>query len=138
MKGIFQKRYKTIAEQIAAMRSKYPQFKTLFISHSSLKVMGALQPTSRSSQYSFVLKYSLNSSPKIKITSPKLQKNNKGEDIPHLYTGENLCLYRPKYYEFQKTDFLCDTIIPWASLWLYYYEIWLLTNEWFGGGEHPG
>jgi len=22
-------------------------------------------------------------------------------------------------------------------LWLYYYEVWHLTDEWLGGGEHP-
>jgi len=30
------------------------------------------------------------------------------------------------------------TILPWASLWLLYYEIWLLTGEWCGANqEHP-
>jgi len=33
---------------------------------------------------------------------------------------------------------LADTILPWASLWFFYYEIWLATGEWVGGGEHPG
>jgi hypothetical protein len=23
-------------------------------------------------------------------------------------------------------------------LWLYYYEVWLVTAIWLGGGEHPG
>ena len=30
-----------------------------------------------------------------------------------------------------------ETIVPWASLWLYYYEVWHATGEWLGGGEHP-
>lgn len=137
MKGIPRNNPKSIAEQISAMKNKYPQFESKFVSHSGLKVSGVLQPTSRSEQYHFILKYSLKNSPKIKITSPELRKNNKNEDIPHLYPGKNLCLYHPKYREFQKTDFLCETIIPWTSLWLYYYEIWLLTDEWLGGGEHP-
>jgi hypothetical protein len=33
---------------------------------------------------------------------------------------------------------LADTIIPLASLWLFYYEVWFATGEWLGGGEHPG
>lgn len=32
---------------------------------------------------------------------------------------------------------LAETIIPWASLWLFYFEDWLVTNGWKGGGEHP-
>jgi hypothetical protein len=131
------KRDKTIAEQVSSIRSKYPHFTTNFTSHSSLKVTGVLQPTSRSDAYEFVLKYNLTDSPKTKIISPSLKKNNRGEDIPHLYSSENLCLYHPKYSEFSRTDFLCDTIIPWTSLWLYYYEVWHLTDEWLGGGEHP-
>ena len=128
---------KTIAQQVVSMRSKYPHFSTNFTSHSSMKVKGVLQPTSRSGFYEFVLKYNLTESPKTKIIAPKLIKNNKGEDIPHLYQGQKLCLYQPKYREFRRTDYLCDTIIPWISLWLYYYEIWHLTYEWLGGGEHP-
>jgi hypothetical protein len=130
-------RDKTIAEQVAFMRFKYPHFRTDFTSHSSMKVTGVLQPTSRSCAYKFVLKYNLADSPKTKIVEPKLMKNDKGEDPPHLYTHENLCLYHPKYREFNRTDFLSETIIPWTSLWLYYYEVWHLTDEWLGGGEHP-
>ena len=50
---------KTIAEQLSAIRSKYPKFETAFVSHSGLKVTGALQPTSRSVSYNFILKYNL-------------------------------------------------------------------------------
>ncbi|HAO09295.1 MAG TPA: hypothetical protein DCQ50_20480 [Chryseobacterium sp.] len=128
----------SMAWQVSAMRSKYPAFTTSFTSHSSIKISGTLQPTSRSATYSFVLKYNMIESPKIRIITPVLQKNGKGEDIPHIYPGDNLCLYHPRYNEFNRTDFLCDTIIPWTSLWLYYYEVWHLTDEWLGGGEHPG
>lgn len=133
----FAVRDKTIAEQLSAMRIKYPQFETCFTSNSGLKVTGALQPTSRSAAYNFVLKYNLNDSPKIKIVSPELKKNEKGEEAEHLYPNGYLCLYQPKYREFTRTDLITDTIIPWASLWLYHYEVWHLTGEWLGGGEHP-
>lgn len=133
----FSVRDKTIAEQLFAMRIKYPQFETYFTSHTALKVTGSLQPTSRSVTYDFVLKYSLTDSPKIKIVSPELKRNEKGEEAEHLYPNGYLCLYQPKYREFKRTDLLTDTIIPWASLWLYHYEVWHLTGEWLGGGEHP-
>lgn len=137
MGKIFNIKDKTISEQLSAIRSKYPQFETAFVSHSGLKVTGALQPTSRSAAYTFVLKYNLTESPKIKIVSPELKKNEKGEDAEHLYPNGYLCLYQPKYREFTRTDLLTDTIIPWVSLWLYHYEVWHLTGEWLGGGEHP-
>jgi hypothetical protein len=30
-----------------------------------------------------------------------------------------------------------ETIVPWISEWLMYYELWLSTGEWLGGGIHP-
>lgn len=135
--GQIKARYKSIDEQIASMKSKYPQFNITYPTHSSMKVVGFLQPTSRSVLYNFELKYNLTGNPRTKIISPVLQRNSKGEDIPHIYPGEYLCLYQPKYCEFTRADFLSDTIIPWTSMWLYHYEVWLMTDEWLGGGEHP-
>lgn len=50
----FKARDKTIAEQIASMKNKYPKFTTEFNSHVSMKVSGILQPTSRSVPYEFI------------------------------------------------------------------------------------
>jgi hypothetical protein len=33
---------------------------------------------------------------------------------------------------------IAETILPLASIWLFYYEMWQATGEWLGGGEHPG
>lgn len=33
---------------------------------------------------------------------------------------------------------LVDTILPWTSQWLLYYELWLITGHWMGSGhDHP-
>lgn len=32
---------------------------------------------------------------------------------------------------------LADTIVVWASEWLFFYESWLLTGDWLGGGHEP-
>lgn len=29
------------------------------------------------------------------------------------------------------------TVVPWTSLWLFYFEDWLDSGEWRGGGMHP-
>lgn len=118
------------------MRVKYSHF-DFTLKQNLLIVKGFLRPTSRSRFYKFVLQYSIKEHPKVKIVSPTLQKNALGEAIPHMYSQKSLCLYQPKYWEFKSSDFLSDTIIPWVSLWLYYYEQWHITGEWLGGGEHP-
>jgi hypothetical protein len=128
---------RTLAEQVASIRQKYPHFKCKFISHNKIKVSGAIRPTSRSLKYEFSLFYTSSTEPKVLLVSPLLQRNIRGELPPHLYNDNSLCLYRPKYYEFKRKDYLSDTIIPWISLWLYYYELWLVTEKWLGGGEHP-
>ena len=47
-----------------------------------------------------------------------------------------LCLHM--FYEFSyKHDWIADTIVPWTQEWLFFYEIWLATNEWCGGGHTP-
>lgn len=33
---------------------------------------------------------------------------------------------------------IADTLVPWASEWLLFYELWLATDgQWLGEGEHP-
>lgn len=68
-------------------------------------------------------------------------QNLDSPDFPHKYEIDadknmvRICLYR--YREFNTYKFLSKTIIPWTIEWLYFYEIWLATGEWCGGGEHP-
>ena len=127
---------KTIAEQVGAIKSQYGNF-YIHSGPSHLRVRGTLQPTARSDQYLVEIKYQLKKFPCIYVLQPTLVKNFKGDAIPHIYPGEKLCLHQPKYYEFRFSDLIANTIIPWTSLWLYYYEVWHVTGEWLGGGEHP-
>ena len=32
---------------------------------------------------------------------------------------------------------LDETVVPWAALWLFYFEEWLVSDKWKGGGAHP-
>ena len=86
--------------------------------------------------------------PKVYIISPKIRKKN-GESPPHIYELHSkwnskeqhydtlrLCLYYPVNKEFVYGDMLMPTIISWAIKWTEFYELWLLTGEWFGGGIH--
>ncbi|GAB5552857.1 MAG: hypothetical protein Sapg2KO_24480 [Saprospiraceae bacterium] len=127
---------KSISQQFGNIKSKYRHFKVA-MSRNSLVVNGSLRPTSRSESYNFILEYTFNKNPKVRIISPKLKRNSKGDKIPHMYGQKHLCLHMPKYNEFKSSDFLSEKIIPWISLWLYYYEKWHITDKWLGGGEHP-
>jgi len=127
---------KTIIEQMASIKRNYVNFITS-IERNSLWIKGELQPTSRSDVYTVEIIYHFRKRPIVNILNPVLVKNFKGEDIPHVYPGDKICLYQPKYNEFKFSDFLSATIVPWTSLWLYHYEVWHVTGDWLGGGEHP-
>ncbi len=126
----------SIAGQVGSIKKYYPQFTTSF-KKELLKVHGWIQPTSRSDNYEFQLKYHFKSHVDVKILSPELIKNEKGENIPHMYNQESLCLFHPSFGEFKFSYLIANTVIPWISLWLYYYENWHTTGEWLGGGIHP-
>lgn len=49
-----------------------------------------------------------------------------------MYKDGTLCLYDWREQPWQKHWHLHETIIPWTSEWLVFYEIWLLTGKWRG------
>ena len=98
---------------------------------------GRLQPTAASKCYLTRITCSRQRpTPLVFIVSPGLTKPN-CEPIPHRYGDGSLCLWQPAYREWQPTYWMTDTVLGWASLWLFFYELWHASGEWLGGGEHP-
>jgi len=126
----------TVGEQLASIKVKYPHFDARF-HNGGLRAVGVLRPTARSVDYKVSISYKFKMPPVIKVVSPVLCRNFNNDPIPHIYPGKNLCLFMPEFNEFKYSDQISDTIIPWTSLWLFYYEVWHVTGEWLGGGiEH--
>jgi hypothetical protein len=132
------KKEKTLSfgEQSASVKVLFPHFTTT-LHPSFMTVTGKIQPAPGCNTYQFRVKYQLNKAPDITIVDPPLKPNFKGEGVPHVYQGLKLCLYKPGYGEFTSGKLLSKTIIVWISTWLYFYEIWHITGDWLGGGEHP-
>lgn len=110
---------------------------------------GVLKPMAFSRRYFVTVSYTKGRSPSCIVTNPSLEELANGKCIPHTYTnktkykGTQLCLYLPyivgknKVSEWSPKLSLVETIIPWASLWLVYFEDWLACGKWRGGGiEH--
>ena len=127
---------KPLSQQAQAILLKWPGF-TVSVAGNKLKAIGDLQPTARSLVYTVQVMYKLGDNPDITLHNPKIERNFKKEMPEHLYSEERLCLYRPIYGEFKSSNLISETIIPWISLWLYHYEVWHITGDWMGGGEHP-
>ena len=77
--------------------------------------------------------------PKIFVDGPDLHVLARDRRIPHLYQQKppRLCLYLPRTYEWQSWMRLDQTVVPWTTLWLFYFEEWLASDDWKGGGRHP-
>lgn len=103
---------------------------------------GKVKPTSVSKEYYLKLEYRMGKYPKAWLIKEVLDEKT-AYYIPHHYAVDvkegtiELCLFKPKMKEWMKHYPLSKTIIPWAIEWIYYYEIWQITGEWKGGGDHP-
>lgn len=128
----------TIAIQAAHLRKIFPQAAVTFGPNSSLTWVGQIQPSPLSERYTVRIKYRLTKRPVVAVVEPELF-GRIGARLPHVFSRNHLCLFRYKYFEWDSSMIIATTIVPWASLWLLYYEIWLATGEWCGSNqEHPG
>lgn len=79
--------------------------------------------------------------PDMLVLEPNLKTLAPGRELPHVYPhdgiGTRLCLWFPKSYEWSPTMRLDETYLAWTAEWLDYFEHWLATDEWTGGGVHP-
>jgi hypothetical protein len=77
--------------------------------------------------------------PDVFVEHPDLAELADGRELPHVYQQQptELCLHLPRIHEWSGEMRLDQTIVPWAALWLYYFEEWLVSDDWKGGGEHP-
>jgi hypothetical protein len=72
------------------------------------------------------------------VEAPDLEALAGGNDLPHVYRNPTrLCLFLPGAGEWQPWMRVDQTIVPWSLLWLWYFEEWLATGDWKGGGIHP-
>ena len=97
---------------------------------------GHIQPTPLSQSYLARIEYSPPSVPRAWLLDPVLEPREPGGDIPHTYGNERPCFFDP-INDWRSDMKIALTIIPWLSLWLFYYEIWWATGTWCGGGTHP-
>lgn len=125
-----------LGEQLAWMKLCWPTFRTK--RHGSvLRSVGELQPFEIAEQYTVSINLKGGEPPEIRVIKPRLRCREDSVEIPHMYGQERLCLYLPGADEWTTEMPIALTILPWTSLWLSFYEIWLATGEWLGGGVHP-
>lgn len=127
----------TMLQQRSCMRVYFPD---LHFSGTDRKGVwaGPLKHTKLSQAYEVKVEYLLGLWPEITILSPPLQKRDDQSRIPHVYEGDYPCLYYPKTGEWNPHKLIATYVIPWISMWLYFYEVWLATGNWYGEGIDHG
>lgn len=101
---------------------------------------GRIQPSEESREYVARVRYCPGDIPEAHIIKPSLHylvasSARPGRKLPHVYreAGDPLCLFFGTQ-EWNPTIAIADTTIPWVSLWLRFFELWLVTNTWEGSG----
>lgn len=139
MKRTFLKR-KSPPQQYLAIKSIFPESKITF-GKKNMIIYLSLQPTEQSRKYNteFILEKFGTCKVWVHGNLERLDSPN----FPHKYNIDKkkrkvqICLYHPVKDEWTPKLWLKDTLIPWAIEWLLFYELWLATDKWLGGGEHP-
>jgi hypothetical protein len=97
-----------------------------------------MHPTPLSREYSIRIRYDKDDTPSAFVKEPDLSLLAGERDLPHVYKNPTrLCLYLPGSGEWIDTMRIDRTFVPWTATWLYYFEEWMVSNDWKGGGEHP-
>jgi len=130
-------------EQVAAMRTGYPRLRCLAHGRGITVWQGPLTPLDQTYEI-LIVHYRrrtlggcdlLNWGIHVTVLSPPLLDADGQESsaIPHVYhTGRRpeLCLYDPATDEWSERKLVAETIVPWTSQWLGFYELWRVTGQW--------
>lgn len=120
----------SVAHQALRLRLRFPNERYPVVKSGRLVWRLNLQPTPLSVVYQVEVRYRHRDTPRVRVLSPKLE-SRPGETLPHVYPGNELCLYYRREFVGSR-DFIADTIVPWTSEWLYFYEYWMSTGVWLG------
>jgi hypothetical protein len=125
-----------VREQAARLKLSFREFRTR-VDGAWLTSVGHVQPSPLGATYKVEIRYKVGKRPEVRVLEPALVCREDADRIPHMFGQECLCLYFPPANEWSGEMSLGHAIIPWISLWLYYYELWHATGEWLGGGHEP-
>lgn len=98
----------------------------------------------RNGLYTILLDHKLSYYPRIYIVTPTIDMTQSakihtyGTYYHSVYKRElpRICVTLPSAKEWNSSMSFEETFLPWTIEWTEFYELWLLTGEWYGGGVH--
>lgn len=127
-----------VAKQLVAMRRRWPAFQ-LHRRGRDLEWTGELQPFTWCRSHRVRVRYRPATSNRrgkvsVRVLHPKLDVPEHRNTV-HLYADNSLCLFNPNRDEWNPAMLVADTIVPWVCEWIFFFESWLQTGSWLGGGD---
>ena len=126
-----------IQGQLTVLSKDFPNGTIISHTYRHLVWETDVVPTAHSSSYRIRIDYTLDDAPKMYVVRPEKLRLATGQDkLPHVFSTpeQQICLFYPGFKEWLPSNLLARTIVPWASEWLMFYELWLITGEWLVGG----
>lgn len=132
----------TLAQRAAELRALlWPNTTQEFRRGTELRFYFTMAPSAMSRSYRCMLKVHRKHAPEMLVLEPDLKVLAREKPIPHIYSnaskGTKLCLWLPGNGEWHHNMPFDETLFPWTAEWLNYFEEWLTTGVWAGGGAHP-
>ncbi len=124
----------TVLEQAADMRRNCPDF-VQRLSKDGMSWTGPIKPTPLSVTYTIEIVYRRRCGrPQVWVRQPELAVKKEDYRFVHIYSEGCLCLNAEE--EWRPWMAFSATFVPWTAEWLFYFEVWLATGSWRGGGEY--
>lgn len=135
-------RLPNLAQRHAELKAlRWPESTLEFVQGRELWFGFKVAPTPMARVYQCVLKIYPFNFPEMLVMYPDPKELAAGRKLPHVYPhkgeGTKLCLWLPRTHEWVPQMRFKETYLPWTAEWLDYFEEWLVTDVWTGGGEHP-
>lgn len=122
--------------QVLTIKEAFPEAKINQIKRGHYEVTVPLNPKNASRTYDVKISFTQFGA-KVFVVNEVLKVAENRKKLPHVYDHEkqHLCLYSISLKEWDSKKLIIKTLIPWASEWLFFYELWLIEGQWLGGGH---
>lgn len=128
----------SLDSQLERIKTSFPSLILEEKSSTKFVVIIKLSPNVLSKEYEVKIVFEIGKVVSVFIVNEKLQIAENRKKLPHVYDNklQKICLYSKDGGKWDSTKSIVSTVIPWASEWLYYYELWLIDGIWRGGGHN--
>ncbi len=124
----------SVSQQAFALARRFPDSKVRRDGRA-LVWRGRMQPSPISRSYLVEMKYRLGTTPRVRVVSRL--RTRIGESLPHVWNHSYRVLCLHERDDWNPGMLIANTTVPWAAEWLFFYELWLVTGDWDGGGHWP-